>query len=120
MGIKMSTVLKRNVLTSNINRVVFLGMVCCLILLAVGMSTTELVAAAGAGNPMENLGNWLLKGVKTLIIAGGVIFGGFNLIKGATVKGLIVLLLTGVIVALILAPSAFGTIGGWLLSAIGI
>lgn len=101
------------------NKMLLTGAMITLAMLMLFTIVSVPVFAAG-GNPMTNLGNWLLDGLTILAAAVGLCMAVVSFVKGQTVKGIILLVVTGVVVFLASTNgSAFETIGQWLVNALG-
>lgn len=101
------------------NKAFLTGTMIALVMLTMLTIVSVPVFAAG-GNPMTNLGNWLLDGLTILAAAVGLCMAVVSFVKGQTVKGIILLVVTGIVVFLASTNgAAFSTIGQWLVNALG-
>lgn len=88
-----------------------------LALMTVVLMSTGFIFAAG--NPIDNLGQWILDGLRMLIAAFALVMGVVSIVKGQTVKGVIVLVAGAILFALCSSPETFASIGTTLLGALG-
>lgn len=101
------------------NKVFLTGAIIALAMLVLFTAVSIPVFAAG-DNPMTNIGNWLLSGLTILAAAVGLCMAVVSFVKGQTVKGIILLVVTGIVVYLASTNgAAFKTIGQWLINALG-